>query len=157
MKRLQNVHKIQYICGNGNKATLHWFTPCQNITVLCGTLAYLQKDINKLQSVQRLACKICTKNWSAPYRDHLHILGIPTTCDCRMFLKLSTITRLSIILSLSLKDNWPQKNVSNSLYVNPSRSTHSLYITYAHTNSFMYKFMEWPSNDYYVFKFVVFN
>ena len=53
--------------------------------------AYLQKDINKLESVQRLACKICIKNWSAPYRDHLHILGIPTTCDRRMFLKLSTI------------------------------------------------------------------
>ena len=33
----------------------------------------LQKDINKLESVQRLACKICTKDWSASYSDHLYI------------------------------------------------------------------------------------
>ena len=26
------------------------------------------------QSVQRLACKICIKNWSASYCDHLYIL-----------------------------------------------------------------------------------
>ena len=54
---------------------------------------HLQKDIEKLESVQRLACKICTKNWSASYSDQLHFLNLPTT-DRRLFLKLCTMYKI---------------------------------------------------------------
>ena len=42
---------------------------------------YLQKDLDILESVQRLACKVdvCTKDWSASHSDHLYILNFPTT------------------------------------------------------------------------------
>ena len=49
---------------------------------------HLEKDIEKLESVQKLACKICTKNWSGSYSDLRHILGLPTIRDRRVFLKL---------------------------------------------------------------------
>ena len=95
------------------------------------------------QSVQRLACKICTEDWSASYRDHLYILGLPTTCDHRIFLKLCTMFKIvnntfsfpeSII---NLRTRF-QTNSMSTRHV----STNSLYIPYA-------QFMEWPSNDYY--------
>lgn len=50
---------------------------------------YLHKDI---ESVQSLACKICIKNWPASYSDHL---CLPTTCDCRIFLKPYTMYKIS--------------------------------------------------------------
>jgi len=54
-------------------------------------LAYLQMDIDKLESVQRLACKICTKDWSTSYSDHQYILSLPTPHDRRVFLKLCNV------------------------------------------------------------------
>jgi len=52
-------------------------------TIPCGIR--IRKDINKLESVQRLACKICTKNWSASRRMKLqseigHFPSICGTC-----------------------------------------------------------------------------
>ena len=50
---------------------------------------YLHKGI---ESVQSLACKICIKNWPASYSDHL---CLPTTCDCRIFLKPCTMYKIA--------------------------------------------------------------
>ena len=55
---------------------------------------HLPKDIDKLKSAQRLACKICIKIWSASHDDHLHILNLPITHVRRTFLKLCIMYKI---------------------------------------------------------------
>ena len=102
---------------------------------------HLQKDIDKLESVQRLACEICTKNWSASYSDQLQILNLPSTHDCRTFLKLCTMYKI-----LKNTFSFPENIIDlRSRFQTHSMSTrrvsaNSLFIPYAHTNSYMNSF-----------------
>ena len=83
---------------------------------------YFQKDIDKMESVQRLACKICTKDWSASYSDHLYILSLPTSHYRRIFLKLCMMFKVvknNFSFPESMHD-WPQNKVSDSLHVHLS-------------------------------------
>ena len=104
---------------------------------------HLQKDIDKLGSVQRLACKICTKNWSPSYSDQLHVLNLPTTRDRRLFLKLCTLYKI-----LNNTFSFPENIINfRSRFQTHSMSTHhvsanSLYTPYTHTNSFMNSFVQ---------------
>ena len=124
---------------------------------------HLQKDIDKLESVERLACKICSKNWSASYSDQLHFLNLPTTHDCRQFLKLCTMYK-----NLNNTFSFPESiiNFSSRFQTHPM-STHnvsanSLHTLYAHTNSFMNSFvpsiylnsMEWPPPCHHLFVYL---
>ena len=105
-------------------------------------MPHLQEDIDKLESVQRLACKICTKNWSPSYSDQLHVLNLPTTCDCRLFLKLCTMYKI-----LNNTFSFPENimNFRSRFQTHPMSTRHvsanSLYTPYAHTNSFMNSFV----------------
>ena len=103
---------------------------------------HLQKDIEKLESIQRLACKICTKNWSASYSDQLHFLNLPTTRDRRLFLKLCTMYKI-----LKNTFSFPENiiNFRSRFQTHPMSTRHlsanSLHIPHAHTNSFMNSFV----------------
>ena len=54
---------MAFICPHHEYATAVW-DPC------------LSKDIQKLESVQRFACRVCTKRWDDFYNDMLHTLNI---------------------------------------------------------------------------------
>ena len=49
---------------------------------------YLQKDIDAIENVQKFAIKICTRNWSLPYSEGLHLLGLDSLVHRRKILKL---------------------------------------------------------------------
>ena len=51
---------------------------------------YLVKDSACLENVQKLALKICSKNWDLSYDALLNSTGIPTLKDRRQYLKLCT-------------------------------------------------------------------
>ena len=42
---------------------------------------HLSKDVQKLESVQCFACRVCTKRWNDAYSDMLHTLNIPPLSD----------------------------------------------------------------------------
>ena len=62
------IYRKFYRTGNSSVLTKLYttFVPCLNIAGRCGT-HISKKDIEKLEFVQRFACKICIKNWSASY------------------------------------------------------------------------------------------
>ena len=49
---------------------------------------YLQKDIQKLELVQKFALKVCLKKWNCSYSELLHESGIPELSDRRKILSL---------------------------------------------------------------------
>ena len=59
---------------------------------------HLVKDSVCLENVQKLALKICTKNWDLSYNALLNITGIPALKDRRQYLKLCTF--FSIVNSM---------------------------------------------------------
>ena len=59
---------------------------------------HLVKDSVRLENVQKLALKICTKNWDLSYNALLNITGIPALKDRRQYLKLCTF--FSIVNSM---------------------------------------------------------
>ena len=99
-------------------------------------------DIEKLESVQRLACRICTKNWTASYSDQLNFLNLPTTHDRRLFLKLCTMYKI-----LNNTFSFPENiiNLRSRFQTHPMLTRHvsanSLHTPHAHTNSFMNSFV----------------
>ena len=100
---------------------------------------HLQKDIDKLKSVQRLACKICAKNWSASYDDHLHILNLPITPVRRRFLKLCT---MYVSDPCNVNSLWVHKLTVHSVC--------SHYLFHELIRSKYFNSMEWPLHCYYI-------
>ena len=49
---------------------------------------HLQKDIDKLEKVQKFALRMCTKNWMAGYDDLLTCCNIPSLKTRHLYLKL---------------------------------------------------------------------
>ena len=49
---------------------------------------YLVKDIQKLESIQRFALKVCLKSWDGSYSDHLQACNLPHLVDRRKMLCL---------------------------------------------------------------------
>ena len=54
------------------------------------------KDINLLESVQKMALKICTKCWSESYENNLASLSLPTRAQRRDHLSLCMFINLQI-------------------------------------------------------------
>ena len=67
-----------FICPNLEYATAVWDP-------------HLSKDIQKLESVQRFACRVCTKRWNDAYSDMLHTMNIPPLSERRKLLNVSSI------------------------------------------------------------------
>jgi hypothetical protein len=99
---------------------------------------HLQRDILKLEKVQKFALRMCTKQWNADYFDLLSLYSAPTLADRRLLLSLCTMYK--IIHDLV---DFPQHvfipKTSNNL--RSSRNT-SLYIQpFARTNAFQSSFV----------------
>ena len=115
---------------------------------------HLQKDIDKPESVQRLACKICTKNWSASYSDQLHFLNLPTTISQA----LHNVQDSEQHLLLPRKHHQLQIKVPNPPYVH-SPCVCKLFAYSAHLHKLIYELlcseylnsMEWPPPCHHLF------
>ena len=55
---------------------------------------HLTKDINALESVQKFALRMCTKQWSTPYQDLLTITNVPSLKSRRCYLRLSLLQKI---------------------------------------------------------------
>ena len=55
---------------------------------------HLQKDVDKLETVQKFALRMCTKNWMAGYDDLLTCCNIPSLKTRRLYLKLVFLYQL---------------------------------------------------------------
>ena len=85
---------------------------------------HLHKDIDKLQSVQRLACKICTKNWSASYSDQLHVLNLPIPLVIADYFSSFVYTMYKILNNTSFPENII--NLRSGLQTHPMFTRHIL-------------------------------
>ena len=94
---------------------------------------HLKRDILALESVQRLASKICTKSWhGVSYEDRLDQLHLTTLESRRSFLNLCYLFKL--LNGLIHFPNSPIHSTSNS---HESRShSQALCVPFARTNSF---------------------
>ena len=54
----------------------------------------LSKDKQELESVQRFACRVCTKSWDDAYCDMLHTLNIPLLSERRKLLKMCHLYKI---------------------------------------------------------------
>ena len=140
---LKKNQKLDY-----GSACLFFFFPA------CWTSA----DIDKFEFVQKLARKICTKNWSASYSDQLHVLNLPTTGDCRLFLRLCTVykilNKIFSVLENIISGQGSKTPPMSARHV----STNSLYTLYVYTNPFMNSFVlkylnsiKWPHHHLFVY------
>ena len=55
---------------------------------------YLVKDIAKLESVQKFALKLCSKQWDMDYQDLIELMQLPTLENRRLYLKLCTLYKI---------------------------------------------------------------
>ena len=55
---------------------------------------YLIKDIAKLESVQKFALKLCSKQWDMDYQDLIELMQLPTLEYRRLYLKLCTLYKI---------------------------------------------------------------
>jgi len=68
---------------------------CPNLEYATSVSApHLSKDIQKLESVQRFACRVCTKRWNHAYSDVLHTLNIPPLSEWRKLLKMCHLYKI---------------------------------------------------------------
>ncbi len=51
---------------------------------------HLKKDIEALESIQKFAMRVCTRQWDTPYQTLLNQLNLPSLADRRRHLKLCT-------------------------------------------------------------------
>ena len=52
---------------------------------------YLRKDIDRLENVQKFACKVCLGAWNLSYDEMLQKLCLPRLDSRRAYLKLNTM------------------------------------------------------------------
>ena len=52
---------------------------------------HLQRDIQRLENVQKFALRVCTKHWHYDYLELLDQAQLPTLAKRRLYLKLSYI------------------------------------------------------------------
>ena len=66
------------------------FPLCDRISNIAAPVwdPHLQKDIDKLEKVQKFALRMCTKNWMAGYDDLLTCCNIPSLKTRHLYLKL---------------------------------------------------------------------
>ena len=98
---------------------------------------FLIKDIQKLESVQRFALKMCCKSWSSSYSENLQQSSLPELSFRRKYLSLSYFYNLvngrfefPDIPATLRQINYNTRSSHSSIYVQP----------YAHSNSFLNSF-----------------
>ena len=72
------------------------------ISLVCPHLEYASQvwntyktgEINSLESVQKFALRMCTKQWNSSYNDLLQLCSLPTLQQCRLYLDLCTMFKI---------------------------------------------------------------
>ena len=99
---------------------------------------YLKKDIQKLESVQRFALKVCLKSWDGSYSDHLQACNLPCLMDRRKMLCLMYLYK-AVNRYVINPNNAPlepricsynTRSKSRKIYIQP----------YAHSNLYFHSF-----------------
>ena len=98
---------------------------------------YLQKDIDKLELVQKFALQVCSKQWDASYSMLCNSLNLPTLAARRKEMKLSVMYK--IVHGLADFPNVPISARDNPFDLR-SLAPHTLSGFTAKTNSFKYSF-----------------
>ena len=98
---------------------------------------FLVKDIQKLESVQKFALKMCSKNWGSSYSENLEACSLPELTSRRKYLSLCYFYKLA-------NGTFEFPNCPTTLRQSNynTRSSQSIIYTqpYAHCNSFFYSF-----------------
>ncbi len=95
---------------------------------------HLQSHVTALESLQKIALKVCTKHWNTSYEDLLQLSGLPTLATRRTNLKLCFLHR--VLQNVSLYPNAPLQRRT----VPTNASQYSLMRPLARTNSYLYSF-----------------
>ena len=98
---------------------------------------YLQKDIGMLESVQKFALRVCSKQWDASYSMLCSSLNLPTLAARRKQMKLSVMYK--IVHGLACFPNVPISARDNPFNLR-SLAPHTLSGFTAKTDSFKYSF-----------------
>ena len=98
---------------------------------------YLQKDVDKLELVQKFALRVCSKQWDASYSMLCNSLNLPTLAARRKQMKLSVMYK--IVHGLADFPNVPISGRDNPFDLQ-SLAPHTLSGFTAKTNSFKYSF-----------------
>ena len=77
-----------------SRYTSHLFVPILSTRVKSGTPTRLSGEINSLESVQKFALRMCTKQWNSSYDDLLQLCSLPTLQQCRLYLDLCTMFKI---------------------------------------------------------------
>ena len=129
----------QFYKANANTATLKVLYISRVHSVLeygaCVWDPHLQKDIDSLEGVQRLASKICTRDWSSPYIHHLSVLNLDTLSLRRTVSKLCFLYKM---VNNLVAVPFPLHNLDHGY----GTRSHDLCLRYhyAHSNSFLNSF-----------------
>ena len=99
---------------------------------------YLIKDIQKLESIQRFALKVCLKSWDGNYSEHLCACKLPCLADRRKMLCLMYLYKAinGYVVSPSHAPIMPR--VYN--YNTRSNSRNTFILPYAHSNIYFHSF-----------------
>ena len=106
---------------------------------------YLKKDIDSLESVQKFAMRVCSKQWDADYPTLLSSLNLPTLAARRKRMKLCIMYK--IVNGLVDFPNAPVALRDNPFELRNIHA-HTLTRLSVKTNSFMYSFFPSVLNDW---------
>ena len=99
---------------------------------------YLIKDIQKLESIQRFALKVCLKSWDGSYSEHLQICNLPDLVDRRKMLCLIYLYKAVNGYVVKSKGTPIEPCICN--YNTRSSSRNNYIQPYAHSNSYFHSF-----------------
>ena len=99
---------------------------------------YLKKDVQKLESIQKFALKLCLKSWDGSYSDHLQACNLPCLTDrrkmlCLMYLYKAVNGHVVNPINAPLEPricSYNTRSNSQKAYNQP----------YAHSNSYFHSF-----------------
>ena len=97
---------------------------------------HLQCDINSLESVQRFALKVCSKQWDAGYNELLDMFRLPSLQNRRLYIKLCYLFK--IVHGLCYFP--PDVVVQNTNFTHSSRPL-ILHQPFSRTNHFYHSFI----------------
>ena len=95
-KVLGLLYRKFYGCANTDTlAQLYISLDRPHLEYACPVWApYMAKDIHAIESVQKFACKVATRNWNSGYDDLLSLLELPTLERRRLELKLGQLFKI---------------------------------------------------------------
>ena len=99
---------------------------------------YLIKDIQKLESIQRFALKVCLKSWDGSYSEHLQICNLPDLVDRRKMLCLIYLYKAVNGYVVNSNSTPIEPRICN--YNTRSSSRNNYIQPYAHSNSYFHSF-----------------